>query len=54
MKPGNPLQAVTDFVIRFRWLVLVLILALSGWLGFLGSHLPTNNSYDTWLPEKDY
>ena len=54
MNPENLMRRFTDLVVRFRWLVCLLVLAASGWLGFLGSGLETNNSYDTWLPEKDY
>jgi len=50
----SPTQILTDVSIRFRWAVFVLVLAASAWLGVLGARLPTNNSYETWLPENDY
>jgi len=33
--------------------MLFILMALSGYLGYLSMGLPTNNNYETWLPEKD-
>lgn len=53
MQGRSLMRSFTDFILRFRWIVVLLILAASGGLGYLSMSLPTNNDYETWLPEKD-
>jgi len=53
MESRSKIGAFTDLIIRFRWLVLLGLVLFSGGMGYLGAGLSTNNSYDTWLPQKD-
>jgi predicted RND superfamily exporter protein len=53
MQERSVMRSFADFILRFRWIVFLIILAVSGVLGYLSMSLPTNNDYETWLPEKD-
>ncbi len=40
-------------IIRYRWLILIAIICLTGFLGYAANDLTVNNDYDTWLPSND-
>lgn len=41
------------WVVRLRWLILLLVLLITVWLVSAMKHLTVNNDYDTWFPEND-
>jgi predicted RND superfamily exporter protein len=49
----TPFELWTEFLLRYRWLVVLATGALTLSMGYLASGLTTNNDYETWLPSHD-
>ncbi len=47
------LLSFSQSLIRFRWWILVVILAATAFFGWSSGRLKVNNDYDTWLPSGD-
>ena len=41
------------WVVRLRWVILLIVLLITVWLVSAMKHLTVNNDYDTWFPEND-
>lgn len=46
-------QGFSTALIRFRWWILIFLLAATAFFGWSAGRLKVNNDYDTWLPSGD-
>ena len=47
------MTSFAKWVVRLRWVILLLVLLITVGLVSAAKHLTVNNDYDTWFPEND-
>ncbi len=53
MNESSRMEKFSHGIIRHRWLILILMLAVTGGFLYLTKNLVISNDYETWLPEND-
>jgi hypothetical protein len=53
MKVESLMTFFSKWVMRWRWIILLLVVLITGGLVYSTQFLVVNNDYDTWLPEND-
>jgi predicted RND superfamily exporter protein len=53
MNVDSLMKSFSKSVIRWRWMIFILVVLITAGLVHSTRHLTVNNDYDTWLPEND-